>query len=246
MKNILQLPQLGPDPLSPFPPPGAALESPNGLLAWGGDLHPDRLLRAYRQGIFPWYSEGQPILWWSPAPRCVLYPARVYLSRRTRRRYNNGGYKLSVNTAFDAVITACAGPRADGSGTWITPEMKDAYLRLHHLGHAHSLEVWKDERLAGGIYSLAAGRLFFGESMFSRQTDGSKIALVALCHLLLKHGYELLDCQVGNPHLYSMGAEDISREAFQSMLENQPDNQARLFDWQAGPVTENHWQERPG
>lgn len=241
MRSILELPHVGADPLSPFPPVTTALESPNGLLAWGGDLHPDRLLRAYRQGIFPWYSEGQPVLWWSPAPRCVLYPAKVHLSRRTRRRFNSGDYRLSIDTAFETVIAACAESRADENGTWITRDMETAYVLLHRMGHAHSLEVWKNDCLAGGIYGLAMGGIFFGESMFSHQTDGSKIALIALCRLLEEHGFDVLDCQVGNPHLYSMGAEEVSREAFQTMLGSGLDRKTTTINWTPGPLAANHW-----
>jgi leucyl/phenylalanyl-tRNA--protein transferase len=219
MRSILDLPRLGDDPAAPFPQPCEALTSPNGLLAWGGDLHPQRLLRAYRRGIFPWYSAGQPVLWWSPAPRCVIFPGQVHLSRRTRRRYNSGIYQLSADTAFEAVITACAEPRSYESGTWITPEMRQAYTRLHHLGFAHSVEVWGDGGLCGGIYGLAIGSAFFGESMFSRSPDASKIALVALCRQLAEWGYGLLDCQVGNPHLFRMGAVEISRETYEDWLE---------------------------
>lgn len=207
------------DPGAPFPDTRNALDEPNGLLAVGGGLEPERLLRAYRQGIFPWYPKhSEHVLWWSPAPRCVIFPPRVHLSRRTRRRFNSGRYTLSLNRAFREVIRACAAPRAGEPGTWITPEMERSYTLLHEKGHAHSLEVWLDGELAGGIYGLAMGAVFFGESMFSRATDGSKIALVALCRLLVKQGIELLDCQVGNPHLYSMGAEDLPRDAFESLL----------------------------
>jgi len=220
VKSILDLPRLGNDPAAPFPEPGQALVSPNGLLAWGGDLHPQRLLGAYRRGIFPWYSAGQPVLWWSPAPRCVIFPGQVHLSRRTRRRYNSGVYRLSADTAFEAVITACAEPRSYETSTWITPDMCEAYIRLHRLGFAHSVEVWSDGALCGGIYGVAIGSVFFGESMYSRRPDASKIALVALCRQLVDWDYGLLDCQVGNPHLFRMGAVEIGREAFEDWLEH--------------------------
>ena len=241
MRSILDLPHLGPDPRSPFPAPEEALRSPNGLLAWGGDLHPDRLLQAYRMGTFPWYSEGQPILWWNPAPRCVLFPGKVYLSKRTRRRYNSGVFRLSVDRDFASVIEACSEPRDYEQSTWITTDMKDAYLRLHHAGHAHSLEVWEGETLAGGIYGLSLGRIFFGESMFSRETDASKIALVALCRLIAANGFTLLDCQVGNPHLYRMGAEEISREAFQSLLADGVAGPESPLDWKHPPRFDERW-----
>jgi leucyl/phenylalanyl-tRNA--protein transferase len=218
VRSILELTRLDSDPLAPFPDTREALDSPNGLLAWGGDLHPQRLLNAYRKGIFPWYSDGQPVLWWCPSPRCVLYPHRIYLSKRTRRRFNSGKYRLSADWAFEEVVRACAEPRSYNDGTWITREMIEAYCLLHDKGHAHSLEVWRDDHLIGGIYGLAIGSMFFGESMFSRQTDASKMALVALCRQLTAWGYGLLDCQVGNPHLFRMGAEELSRKDFENAL----------------------------
>jgi leucyl/phenylalanyl-tRNA--protein transferase len=218
VRSILDLPRLGPDPDQPFPDTREALDSPNGLLAWGGDLQARRLLNAYRQGIFPWYSSGQPILWWSPAPRCVLFPERVYVSRRTRRRFNSGRFVLSVDRDFAGVVAGCAEPRDYDSETWITPAMKAAYISLHERGHAHSLEVHEDDELVGGIYGIAIGRVFFGESMFSRRTDASKIALIALCRLIHELGFVMLDCQVGNPHLFRMGAVDVPREVFERDL----------------------------
>lgn len=218
MKSILDLPRLADDPAAPFPPTREALDSPNGLLAWGGVLHPQRLLQAYRHGIFPWYSEGQPVLWWSPAPRCVIFPAEVHLSQRTRRRYNSGIYRLSADQAFDRVVAGCAAPRRYDRGTWITGALREAFGRLHHMGHAHSVEVWDGQELAGGIYGLAIGSVFFGESMFHRRVDASKIALVALCRLLVAWDYGLLDCQVGNPHLYRMGAVNLDRRSFEDAL----------------------------
>lgn len=241
MNPIILPPFLGDDPDAPFPDTREALDEPNGLLAVGGDLDPRRLLRAYRLGIFPWYPErSRHVLWWSPAPRCVIVPSRVHLSRRTRRRFNGGGYALTLNRAFPEVIHACAGPRAGEPGTWITPEMERAFTCLHRMGHAHSLEVWRDGELAGGIYGLAMGAVFFGESMFSRATDGSKIALVALCRLLENAGIGLLDCQVGNPHLYSMGAEDLARDDFESRLERLLDEPDR-FAFGPEPPFEERW-----
>lgn len=212
------IPILARDPQSPFPPTEQALDYPQGLLAIGGDLSPARLINAYRQGIFPWYSDGQPIMWWSPAPRCVIVPDDVHVSRRLRRRYNQGRHALTADRSFAAVIEACAAPRRDHAGTWITPEMQAAFNRLHEMGIAHSVEVSVDGELAGGIYGLALGRVFFGESMFSRRTDASKIALVGLCRQLHQWGFILLDCQVSNPHLLSMGAREISRQAFNGYL----------------------------
>ena len=218
MKTLLDLPRLGSQADAPFPPSGKALAVPNGLLAWGGDLQPERLLSAYGQGIFPWYTEGQPILWWSPAPRCIILPSDVYLSTRTRRRYNSGRYRITADQAFENVIRACSEPRDYDSGTWITGDMLQAYIRLHQLGHAHSVEVWEGSRLAGGIYGLSIGRAFFGESMFSGQVDASKIALLALCRQLTDWSFGLLDCQVSNPHLLRMGAVEIPRTEFLERL----------------------------
>ncbi|MBT8049333.1 MAG: leucyl/phenylalanyl-tRNA--protein transferase [Gammaproteobacteria bacterium] len=239
--NSFELPRLGSDADAPFPPTTKALASPNGLLAWGGDLQPTRVLKAYRAGIFPWYSEGQPILWWSPAPRCVLFPAEVHLSRRTRRRYNSGVYHLTADTAFAAVMSACAEPRGDDNGTWITPEMLHAYTDLHQAGHAHSVEVWENDRLTGGIYGLSIGSVFFGESMFSRQSDASKIALVALCRQLQEWGYGLLDCQVGNPHLYRMGAEQLSRRQFEDLLQKLTEDDRPEQSWLTRFKPDKRW-----
>ena len=169
------IPLLSQDPESPFPAVEQALENPRGLLAAGGDLSVTRLVNAYRHGIFPWYSEGEPILWWSPSPRCVLYPERVHISRRLRRRYNQGDFSVTADRAFAQVIEACALARGTADGTWITKEMQDAYILLHATGIAHSLEVWCDGELAGGVYGLALGPVFFGESMFSRVNDASKV-----------------------------------------------------------------------
>jgi len=213
------IPVLASDPESPFPPTDQALETPSGLLAVGGDLSPARLLNAYHHGIFPWYSDDQPILWWSPAPRCVLYPKHVHISRRLRRRYNQGQLSLTADQAFSSVIEACAGPRRDYDGTWITDEMCSAYIQLHELGIAHSVEVWAGEDLVGGIYGLALGRVFFGESMFSKREDASKMALVALCRQLQQWDFTLLDCQISNPHLVSMGATEITRKEFHQYLQ---------------------------
>jgi leucyl/phenylalanyl-tRNA--protein transferase len=214
------IPILAPEPESPFPPVDQALENPQGLLAAGGDLSPARLLNAYRHGIFPWYSEGQPILWWSPEPRCILHPQDVHISRRLRRTYNQGHFALSADQAFAQVIGACAGPRQNQDGTWINAEMQAAFIRLHKRGIAHSVEVWTDGELAGGIYGLALGRVFCGESMFSKYEDASKVALVALCKQLHRWGFSLLDCQISNPHLINMGAVEITRSEFQQYLKN--------------------------
>lgn len=199
---------------APFPPPERALKEPNGLLAAGGDLSPERLLAAYRRGIFPWYGEGEPILWWSPDPRMVLFPGELIVSRSLRKTLRNTAYEIRFDHAFDAVIKACADPRPGQPGTWITDEMRAAYNRLHSMGRAHSVETWIEGELAGGLYGVALGRVFFGESMFSRRRDASKIALVALVERLKNDGYELIDCQLHTNHLQSLGARNIPRWQF--------------------------------
>jgi leucyl/phenylalanyl-tRNA--protein transferase len=237
----IHLPCLGDDAAAPFPPTSQALLKPNGLLAWGGDLEPERLLAAYRLGIFPWYTESEPILWWSPAPRCVIFPADVHLSRRTRRRYHSGNYRITADTAFDQVIAACAAPRGNESGTWITKDMQCAFNRLHAEGYAHAVEIWRGNSLIGGIYGLALGKVFFGESMFSRETDASKIALVALCRQLTAWGYELLDCQVPNPHLRSLGAVQLSRAAFESRLHAGVNRSGNPGPWTGSFAVSERW-----
>ena len=197
------IPWLEPSSRPYFPQTSTALEEPAGLLAAGGGLSVEWLLLAYQHGIFPWFNQGEPILWWSPAPRCVIFPPTVHVSRRLRRRFNQGRYTVTSDQAFAQVINACAQPRYEDDGTWITAEMEMAYIRLHELGIAHSVEVWADDDLIGGIYGLALGQVFFGESMFSHRQDASKVALVALCRQLQQWSFTLLDCQVSNPHLLS-------------------------------------------
>jgi leucyl/phenylalanyl-tRNA--protein transferase len=211
---VIRLPLLDPGAPDWFPDPARALHTPNGLLAFGGDLFPARLLAAYRQGIFPWFSEGEPILWWSPDPRCVFRTAQLTANRSLRRTLAGAPWRLTVDRDFAEVIRACAAPRPDQSGTWISPAMIDAYTALHALGHAHSVEVWDRGQLVGGVYGVAVGRLFCGESMFSARSGGSKIALVALGRLLREHGAPLLYAQVSNPHLLSLGAIEMPRAAF--------------------------------
>jgi len=201
-----------------FPPTRTALRDPNGLLAAGGDLSPDRLILAYRQGIFPWYAEGEPILWWSPDPRMVLFPRELKISRSLDKTLRNRRYEIRFDTAFDHVMARCAAPRSNQSGTWITGEMRAAYSRLHRLGYAHSVETWMEGELAGGLYGVAMHPVFFGESMFSGARDGSKIALVSLVRLLERNGYSLIDCQMNTGHLASFGARDIPREQFSRLL----------------------------
>ncbi|MCX7893637.1 MAG: leucyl/phenylalanyl-tRNA--protein transferase [Burkholderiales bacterium] len=199
---------------TPFPPLESALKHPNGLLAAGGDLAPKRLLEAYRQGIFPWYSEGEPILWWSPDPRTVLFPEALRVSRSLAKVLRNRDYEVRLDTSFRAVLEGCAAPRRGQPGTWITADMRAAYLRLHALGYAHSAETWIGGELAGGLYGVAIGRVFFGESMFTRVRDASKIAFVHLVRFLADRGFALIDCQMHTAHLESLGACPIPRAAF--------------------------------
>lgn len=198
----------------PFPPVGAALKEPNGLLAAGGDLSPQRLLAAYRRGIFPWYGMGEPILWWSPDPRMVLFPSELKISRSLAKTLRNGSFEVRLDTAFARVMRACAEPRPAQDGTWITPEMQAAYLGLHELGHAHSVESWQEGRLSGGLYGVAIGRVFYGESMFARATDASKVALAHLCRYLERKGFAVIDCQMVTSHLASLGARTVPRSEF--------------------------------
>ncbi|XKH61002.1 leucyl/phenylalanyl-tRNA--protein transferase [Halomonas sediminis] len=208
-----------------FPPVALAMDSPNGLLAAGGELTPAWLVQAYRQGIFPWYSEGDPILWWSPNPRMVLFPGDFKCRRSLAKRLRNGGFSISVDQHFHEVVDACAAPRQGEPGTWITAEMKAAYARLHSLGIAHSIEVHHNQRLVGGLYGLAMGPVFFGESMFSEVPDASKAALAHLADAMVRQGGNLIDCQMHTPHLASLGATTIARPTFINYLENWlPDN----------------------
>ncbi|MCK5881640.1 MAG: leucyl/phenylalanyl-tRNA--protein transferase, partial [Sinobacterium sp.] len=204
--------------LNDFPDTHLALDEPNGLLAAGGELDPDWLLKAYRLGIFPWFSEEDPILWWSPSPRCILEPSHVHISKSMRRLINKGTYHCTANKAFSEVISHCANTRKD-DGTWILPEMQAAYEELHFLGYAHSVEVWRDDKLVGGIYGVQIGSVFFGESMFSLEDNTSKIAFITLAAALNECGFSTLDCQVGSSHLYTLGAKDISRETFLNRLD---------------------------
>lgn len=214
-----------------LPPVEQALREPNGLLAAGGNLRPGCLIDAYRQGVFPWYSEDQSILWWSPDPRAVLFPDALKISRSLGRRIRNNEYRVSFDWAFPQVLRECAGWRENSSGTWITTEMAIAYEKLHALGVAHSVEAWHQNRLVGGLYGLAIGGVFFGESMFYRRVDASKVALVALVSRLREMGVELIDCQVGSPHLRSLGATDIPRNRFLALLRQLVDK----------PLIQRHW-----
>ena len=202
-----------------FPHPDYALTEPDGLLAVGGDLSPARIINAYINGIFPWYSEGEPILWWSPNPRAVLFPEKLHISRSLKKLIRQGHFRTTLDYAFEQVIELCAcTPRANQDGTWITSDMKRAYLQLHKMGIAHSAECWQEEKLVGGLYGLAIGKVFFGESMFSRQSNASKVAFVHLLDELQKANYALIDCQVTTDHLLSLGAEEIPRNQFLSLV----------------------------
>jgi leucyl/phenylalanyl-tRNA--protein transferase len=201
-------------PNEPLPPPHAALREPNGLLAYGFDLSLPRLLEAYRHGIFPWFNAGEPVLWWSPDPRMVLHPAAFKRSRSLQKRLRRRDYSLRVDTAFAAVMDACAAPRARQAGTWILPVMREAYTALFDAGYAHSVEVWMDDALVGGVYGVCIGRAFFGESMFSRVPDASKIALTHLCVQLADWDFGPIDCQMETPHLASLGAVPVARSEF--------------------------------
>jgi leucyl/phenylalanyl-tRNA--protein transferase len=224
----VSIPWLSDNP-SEFPDVRLALKDPDGLLAVGGDLSSERLREAYKRGIFPWYEEylssGElsPILWWSPDPRCVLRPKKLKIRRSLVKSIRNSGFELSCDNAFEAVISACAEARKNSEGTWINPQMIEAYCGLHTLGSAHSIECWKDDELVGGLYGISIGNMFYGESMFQRETDASKVALSYLCSLLDSQGNDLIDCQVSNSHLESLGAENIQIEEFlsQSMELNQ-------------------------
>jgi leucyl/phenylalanyl-tRNA--protein transferase len=203
----------------PFPPVDEALKDPNGLLCAGADLSPRRLLEAYRGGIFPWYSGGEPILWWSPDPRMVLFCDELKVSRSLGKSIRNKGFEVRIDSAFAQVIEACSEPRKGEAGTWLGKEMQAAYAALHRMGHAHSFETWQGGRLVGGLYGVAIGRMFYGESMFSRATDASKVALVALVEALRRRGFPLIDCQQRTPLLASMGGREIPRARFLRRVE---------------------------
>lgn len=228
----LQLPWLDEDPDAPFPSAASALREPDGLLAAGGDLTAGRLLNAYRHGIFPWFSEGQPILWWCPDPRMVFRTDAVHVSRRFRRTLRHLPWRVRADTAFDEVIGACAHRSRPGQhGTWITSGMQSAYRELHRMGHAHSIEVFDGARLVGGVYGVAIGRMFFGESMFSGESGGSKVALLALARRLREWKWPLIDAQVENPHLVAMGAELLQRPEFLSLVAELTTAPERARSW---------------
>ncbi|WP_409283439.1 leucyl/phenylalanyl-tRNA--protein transferase [Pseudomonas protegens] len=212
-----------------FPPLEKAMREPNGLLAAGGDLSPDRLVQAYRHGCFPWFSEGQPILWWSPDPRTVLFPDELHISRSLGKLLRKQRYEVTFDQDFAAVISACAAPRAYADGTWISEAMQQAYLQLHQRGHAHSVEVWDEGELVGGLYGLAMGQLFFGESMFSRADNASKFGFAILVQHLKAWGFVLIDCQMPTEHLHSLGARSIIRAEFADYLKQHLDQPSRAI-----------------
>jgi leucyl/phenylalanyl-tRNA--protein transferase len=228
------------DPQAPFPPVELAEKEPDGLLAVGGDLSPTRLLNAYRRGIFPWFNAGDPILWWSPDPRTVLTPDRIHVSRSLAKTLRRGEFEVSLDRAFARVIAGCAAPRRQGEGTWILPTMARAYERLHRLGCAHSVEVWRDGELAGGLYGVALGRVFFGESMFSFVSDASKVALVHLCQTLAARGFILIDCQMNSDHLARLGAVRIPRGTFSALLDVLCADTGRPGPWHTTPGSPTH------
>ena len=213
-----------------FPPLEKAMREPNGLLAAGGDLSADRLIQAYRHGCFPWFQEGQPILWWSPDPRTVLFPEELHISRSLGKVLRQSRYQVTFDRDFAAVIQACAAPREYADGTWITDSMQLAYLELHRRGYAHSVEVWEQDALVGGLYGLAIGQLFFGESMFSRADNASKVGFATLVERLKAWGFVLIDCQMPTEHLHSFGARAITRTTFADYLRQHLD-QPNIADW---------------
>ena len=225
------------DPQEAFPPVETALREPDGLLAAGGDLSSERLLCAYRSGIFPWSDEGQPILWWSPDPRCVFRKGDFHASRSMRRHLRQSTAEVRFNTSFAAVIRACAAPRVYEKQTWITADMIDAYEQLHSEGWAHSVEIWRDESLVGGLYGLAIGRAFFGESMYSTEENASKIALLTLSRMINADEFGIFDCQVPSSHLLSLGATPIPRQEFTEILKSLCDPVVRFENWPSAPIS---------
>lgn len=219
-----------------FPPVDRALREPDGLLAAGGDLSPLRLISAYRRGIFPWYSPGQPILWWCPDPRAVLFPGEFKNSRSLAKTIRNKGFETKFDTAFREVISACGSSQVRPGGTWLSAEMQDAYACLHSLGYAHCVETWLNGLLVGGLYGVAVGRVFFGESMFSLERDASKIALRRLCEELVRRGFHMIDCQMATPHLLSLGAQLIPRDRFIQQLAEHANRNDEPGRWLESPA----------
>lgn len=232
MDNPIRLHWLDPrDPLQPFPPVRLAMRDPNGLLAIGGDLSLKRLLRAYAQGIFPWFNPDEPILWWCPDPRAVLAPADFHASHSLRKRIRKADYAVTMDRAFGDVLDACAGTRAKSRGTWLGADMRRAYEMLHEHGYCHSVEIWQQRKLVGGLYGVALGRAFFGESMFSRADDASKLALYHLCQQLQAWHYDIIDCQISSAHLATLGAHEIPREEFLRRLYDATAHKGNVGPW---------------
>lgn len=225
------LTRLSPHKLEPFPDPSQALDDPNGLLAIGGDLRPERIVMAYQKGIFPWFNPEDPILWWSPSPRTVFFPDELHVSRSLQKMIRQKIYRVTFDTNFLAVITACSQPRAYADGTWISQEIIAAYNELHKQGYAHSVEVWRDDELVGGLYGMALGKVFFGESMFSRASNASKVGFITLVEWLKTKGFAMIDAQVANSHLFSLGAVEIPRAEFQQILLDFAQIPAELGPW---------------
>ena len=215
--------------------PDVKYATDDGLLALGGDLSPERLLYAYRKGIFPWYNPGEPILWWSPDPRCVIIPQDYRPSRSLKKSIRKENFEFTLDHCFEKVISQCAAPRAHGPNTWITSDMREAYIGLHDLGHAHSVETWKDDQLVGGLYGICLGQMFFGESMFSTVSDASKAALCFLISKLIEWDFQLIDCQITSAHLLSLGAVEIPRKEFIK----------RLGQAVGEPDCVDHWMHQP-
>ena len=238
----IKLPWLDADnPESPFPPAKSALKDPEGLVAAGGDLKPTRILRAYHEGLFPWYEEDQPILWWSPNPRGVLYPKDFIAHKSLLRTIKRNHWKISYDKSFLKVMQACAEPRNNSRGTWITNDMIEAYVNLHNLNHAHSLEVHNEaEELIGGIYGISIGTIFFGESMFSRVTDASKVALLYLSAYLDSWGYDIIDTQLPSTHLTSLGGSEMARDKYLSLLSRYTAQSSNSKAWQVQPEIDIH------
>jgi leucyl/phenylalanyl-tRNA---protein transferase len=244
MDNPIRLHWLDPrNPQQPFPPVHLAMRDPNGLLAIGGDLSPQRLLRAYAQGIFPWFNPDEPILWWCPDPRASERDTCSSAGTSTARRIRRADYAVTLDQAFVAVLEACAEPRRRSHGTWLGDDMQHAYHELHRDGYAHSIEIWREGRLIGGLYGVALGRAFFGESMFSRETDGSKLALYWLCEQLAAWGFPLIDCQISSGHLLGLGARELPREEFLKALRPAVSRAGNTGRWQldvAAPSDQRH------
>jgi leucyl/phenylalanyl-tRNA--protein transferase len=228
-----------------FPPVKLALREPDGLLAAGGDLSPQRLIAAYQRGIFPWYSQGQPILWWCPDPRAVLLPSEFKTSRSLAKSLRNRGFETRIDTSFDAVIRGCGSSDVRPGGTWLSPEMRAAYGKLHRLGYAHSFETWRENRLVGGLYGVAIGRVFYGESMFSLESDASKVALRRLCDELVVRDFHMIDCQMATSHLLSLGARLIPRTDFIDLLQTFASIAVPAGSW-AAPSPDSRVDEKAG